>query len=136
MHEGWFEAVNLGGRMYGPRALSWWPEVYWKANGAVVAQGSHAVNHYYRQPDDYIGPMVLFPEGFVNVCMPIAGQPGSLASGGWYVGPDRFNVFFSDHKEPGGRIYEITMTLNYPSVAQPRRRPHPARRRGLRHPSS
>jgi hypothetical protein len=40
-HDGWQEPVDVGGRIYGTRALSWWPDVTWAETGVRVPQGTH-----------------------------------------------------------------------------------------------
>lgn len=123
-HAGWQDTPMLGGRIYGTRALSWWPDVTWAETGEVVPQGTHMVNHYYRAPDDWAGPMVPYPEGTTNTLMPSDASWESLLNGGWYVGPDRWLVTFGDHKTTADKVYEMTQTLNFPELLSLDRPPY------------
>ena len=109
--------IMLGDRMYGNRALSWWPTAYWKKTGEEMEAGNHAQNHYYiAGADGWCGPCVLFPQGFQNVAQPSQASMDSLAKGGWYVGPDRFHFHFGDHNVSAQKIYDITLTMEFPSL--------------------
>jgi hypothetical protein len=123
-HEGWKDTPNLGGRIYGTRALTWWPDMTWAETGETVPQGTHMSNNYYRAPDDWAGPMVPFPEGTTNTLMPSEASWDSLLKGGWYVGPDRWLITFGDHKVSGNKVYEMTMTLNFPELLSLDRPPY------------
>ena len=115
-HDGWIEPVNVGGRWYGTRALSWWPDITWAATGATVPQGTHNLNHYYRGPDDWVGPMATYPEGLTMQHMATEASLDSMRGGGWYVGQDRWRMQYGDHKVEGTKVYEITQTLNFPEL--------------------
>lgn len=115
-HDGWNEPVDIGGRWYGTRALSWWPDIYWRATGERVPQGSHQLNHYYRGPDDWVGPMTVYPEGLSMQLMATEASLDSMLGGGWYSSQDRWRFHFSDHKVSGTKCYEITQSLNFPEL--------------------
>jgi hypothetical protein len=115
-HDGWQEPVDIGGRIYGTRALSWWPDILWADTGERVPQGTHSMNHYYRAPDDWVGPMRVYPEGLTMQHMASQASLDSMVGGGWYVGQDRWRMSFGDHKVSGDKVYELTQTLNFPEL--------------------
>jgi hypothetical protein len=115
-HDGWQEPVNIGGRIYGTRALSWWPDIFWHDTGERVPQGQHQLNHYYRSPDDWVGPMMVYPEGLSMQLMALDASLDSMLNGGWYASQDRWRFHFSDHKVSGDKVFELTVTQNFPDL--------------------